>query len=153
MAFEGMITKLGLTVPQQPTLPEGLRPAAWGQSGNTWAFWFHNPTAEGLLAELERVRTFVNAQYRVPKALRFVSPYMVVVAVLDKPDPAVDEAVRTSRSNGPWGGEVFHLVSATRSTGAVIRLTPRGTRNQRYIEEIRLRKNPEMYGQAAISAR
>lgn len=150
MGYEAMIEKLGLTVPDLQ-LPEGMKPVAWGQNANTWAFFFDNPDADALVAALEQVRSFVNAQYRIPRPLRLFAPYMVVVAVLDTPSRSVDAVVAGSYSSGAWGGEIYHLVAVTRSTGAVVRLAPRGTQNQRYVESLRLRsKKPELYGEAAL---
>ena len=150
MGYQAMIAKLELTVPELP-LPEGLEPVVWGKKANTWAFFFDNPDADALVAALDQVRGFVNAQYRIPRPLRLFPPYMVVVAMLDTPDPAVEAVVAGSYSSGAWGGEIYHLVAATRSTGAVVRLVPRGTRNQRHVESLRLRsKRPELYGEAAL---
>jgi Zn-dependent protease with chaperone function len=141
--------------PSELTLPPGLAPAVWGRSGNTWGFWFERPGAAGLLAAHELVRTFVNEQYPLPRLLRlFGIPYMVLVAVQDTPDPAVDKVVADSATSGPWGGEVWHLVSITRSTGALVLPTPKGNRNHRLVEQIRLSKfGPDRYAHAVIAAR
>ena len=148
--YASKLNALGLEIPEVQ-LPTDLKPVSWGQGARTWVFFFDNPTADQLQVHLEQVRGFVNAQYTLPRPLRFRAPYMVVVGVLDAPQPDVDEVVRSSRTSTGWGGEVYHLVSVTRSTGAVVVPTPQGTQAQRRVERLRLESfDPARYARVAL---
>ncbi len=155
MNTDAVLRSTGLQPPTDRPLPAGLTPAAWGRSGDKWVFWFENPTATELLAALERVREHVNVEYPWPRAIRFFSvPHMVLVGVVDQPDPALDAAVRDSGTSSWMGGELWSLVSVTRSTGAMVFPEPKGNRNHKLVEKLRLSKlQPDRYALAAISAR
>jgi len=154
MNVDALLQATGLTIPGDLTLPDGVRPAAWGRQGDRWVFWFVNPSADELTRGLEAVRAVVNAQYRTPRAMRVFSvPKMVLVAVVERPDPALDEVVRASGTSGWMGGEMFALVSVVRGTGAMVVTEPRGNRNHRLVEQIRLSKlEPDAWARAALAS-
>lgn len=137
----------------EPTmaLPEGLSPTAWGRDGNTWVFVVEPATAERMVQTLDAVRTFVNAQYWLPRPLRFRAPYMAVIGVADTPDDALDQAVAQSDVATGMGGESFHLVAVTRSTGRIVLPEPRGHRNQRVVWQMGLNmRRPDRYAEALL---
>jgi hypothetical protein len=154
MNVDALLRATSLSVPTDHPLPEGLHPTAWGRSGDQWVFWFANPSATALSDALERVRNHVNAAYPTPRPIRFLSvPKMVLVAVLDAPDPAVDEVVRGCATSGWMGGEMFALVSVVRPTGAMVFPQPKGNRNQKLVDQIRLSKlAPDRWARAARAA-
>lgn len=154
MNADAVLRAAGLSTPTDRPLPAEVRPDAWGRDGDHWVFWFANPSAAALADALERVRTHVNAAYPTPRPLRFLAvPKMVLVAVLDQPDGAVDEAVRQCATSGWMGGEMFALVSVVRPTGAMVFPQPKGNRNQRLVDQLRLSKlAPDRWARAALGA-
>ncbi|MCB9686386.1 MAG: hypothetical protein H6738_14975 [Alphaproteobacteria bacterium] len=149
MGWSEVLSTLGLTTDQ--ALPDEIGAAAWGRDGNRWAFFFDAPGREGLERSLDRVRTWVNGQYRTPRPLRIFAPYMAVVAVQTRPDADLDAMVESSATSSAWGGEVWHLVSATRASGRVVVPVPQGGRNALRIGHLRLHQfAPERYGRAAL---
>lgn len=154
MHTEALLAATGLKAEGERPLPDGLSPEAWGRSGDHWVFWFRNPTADELLLALDRVRTHVNAEYAVPRPIRFWSvPRMVLVAVVDRPDPGLDEAIRRSGTSTWMGGELWSLVSIDRRSGAMVFPEPSGNRNHRLVEQLRLRKlEPDRFARASLAA-
>lgn len=151
MRWSDVVSSLGLTADR--ALPDAIGAAAWGRDGNRWVFFLDTPGRDGLARSLEQVRTWVNAQYRVPRPLRIFAPYMAVVAVQTRPDADLDALVESSPTSSAWGGEVWHLVSATRATSRVLVPQPQGGPNAQRVERIRLHQfGPERYGRAALSA-
>ena len=120
-------------------LGEGVRPAAWGTNGKHWVFVYESPTADQLAQQLDAVRLWVNGPYRMPRAMRLSSPVMVLIALSDDVDDAVEALVRASPTSGWMGGEIYYLVSVALSADRVVFPEPRGTRNQRAVEAVRFR--------------
>ncbi|MCA9488929.1 MAG: hypothetical protein KC621_03380 [Myxococcales bacterium] len=149
MGWSEILTSLGLSADQP--LPDGIGAAAWGRDGNRWVFFFDTPGKDGLERSLEAVRGWVNGQYRVPRPLRIFAPYMAVVAVQTRPDADLDALVTSSATSSLWGGEVWHLVSATRATGQVVVPVAQGGPQAQRIARLRLHQfTPERYGRAAL---
>lgn len=91
-------------------LPPGLDEARdWGVEDRTWALVLSGQR-DVMEASFATFRKHVNAQYKMPKALRFVAPHMLVVGVLDGPDEDLERWVTSHPTSGIWGGEVFHLL-------------------------------------------
>jgi hypothetical protein len=149
---EALLRTTGLTVPTDRPLPDGLRPAAWGRSGHHWVFWFEDLGATALTDALERVRTYVNEAYPVPRPVRFLAiPKMVLVNVVEQPDEALETAVRNSGTSGWMGGESFALVAAVRSSGVLVFPVAKGNRNHRLVEQLRMSKlEADRFARAAL---
>lgn len=120
-------------------LPAGLDPAVWGTDGKRWVFVYEDPSADRLGDQLQRVRDFVNGQYRLPRPMRFRSPFMLLAAILSDPDETVDAFVHASATSGWMGGEVFYLAALTLPTDRLTFPEPKGHRNQRAVEAVRFR--------------
>lgn len=151
MDLSPALAMLGLSTPSSPPLPPGLEPAAWGTQGHRWAFFFEQPDRAGLERSLELVRAYVNAQYRLPRCVRFRSPQMVLVALVQRHDADLEELVTSSPSSTIWGGEIFHLVTANLRSGEIVHLDPRGAPAARRVEALRLRiVAPDSYARAAL---
>jgi hypothetical protein len=139
MDHAAALTRMGFAAGE--ALPEGLSPAGWGRNGENWYFVYEDPGAEHFMAQVEAVRKFVNGQYAMPRMLRFRSPYMLVLAVLTAPDPATVEAVRQSYTSGWMGGEVYHLAALGLHDQVLTLPEPKGNRNQRFVEALRLKQS------------
>jgi hypothetical protein len=91
-------------------LPPGIDDAVdWGHKDRTWALVVPG-RRDVMEPAFERLRAHVNARYKMPRALRFVAPHMLVVGVIDGPDEALERWVTTHPNSTIWGGEVFHLL-------------------------------------------
>lgn len=135
MDYARALESLGLRADRE--LPPGLEPATWGADGKRWVFLYEDPSADRLEEQLQRVRDFVNGQYRVPRPLRFRSPFMLLLAVLTDPDEAVDARVTDSDTSGWMGGEVFYLAAYTVPESRLTLPALKGRGNVRNVQIVR----------------
>jgi hypothetical protein len=93
-----------------------------GRNDKTWAFILEG-RREVMEPAVEAIRRFVNGHYPVPRALRFRSPHMLIVGVVDHVDDALEDWVMRHSTSTFLGGEVFHvLLVDTASRRVVVRV-------------------------------
>ncbi len=111
--IEPLLLREGFTLAPNP-IPEDIGAIGWafrkGRMADDYLFLFAGLEVEAFRGAFERARKWANAQYKMPKALRFRVPHTLCVLITEQVDGSLKRFVDRQPSRSVWGGEINHLL-------------------------------------------